>query len=110
MSLGSFFTSTHFCLIISSSTRISCISSICFTHICFNATSQCTAVLNLPSAIYGLTPFRWLRFITLTPIYPTFYYGNITFIYALLINAQFFKNSIRATTGVWCIESDEEDS
>jgi len=65
-------------------------------NLCFNAPRQCTAVLNLRSAIYGLTSFRWLRCITLTPIYPIVYYGNITFIYALLIYAQFFRSPIRA--------------
>jgi hypothetical protein len=96
MRLGSFFASTHCCRIASSSTHSSCFSSICFTHLCFNAPSQCTAVLNLRSTIYCLTLFRWLRSITLTPIYPITYYENITFIYALLIYAQLFRNPIRA--------------
>ena len=95
MWLGSFFTSTHFCRISSSRTQ-QLLQLYLFTHLCFNAHSQCTRVLNLRSAVYCLTHFRWLCTITLSPIYPIIYYGNTTFICALLIYAQFFWNPIRA--------------
>jgi hypothetical protein len=104
MSLGSFFTSTHFCRTASSSTHSSCFSSICFTHLCFNAPSQCTAVLDLRSAIYGLTPFRWLRPITLTPSIPLFIMGVLLLFMLYLFTPNFSGTRLGRKTGVCCRE------
>ena len=43
-----------------------CFTSDCFTHFFFNAPSQFTSLISLPSLIFGLTPFGWLQSIMLT--------------------------------------------
>jgi hypothetical protein len=54
-------------------------SSPCFTPVCLNVTCQYTPVLNLRPLIFGLTPFGWLRSITLTPTYVMISYGSVIF-------------------------------
>jgi hypothetical protein len=44
-----------------------------------NAPGQYTPLLNLRSLISGLTPFGWLRSVTLTPTYAIISYGNMIF-------------------------------
>ena len=68
-----------------------CTLSPCFTSFCFNAPCHFT-LLNLRPFVFGLTPFRWLRSITLTPTTSIISYGNII----LFICAHFFSNTNRA--------------
>ena len=53
------------------------LSPTCFTTFCLNVPCQYTSLLNLRLLIFGLTPFGWLRFITLTTSYSIIYYGNM---------------------------------
>jgi hypothetical protein len=52
---------------------------ICFTPFWFNSPCQYTQLLNLGPPIFGVTPFSWLRSITLTSAYSLISYGNIIF-------------------------------
>jgi hypothetical protein len=50
-----------------------------FTYFCFNVPCLYTTLLNLHPLIFGLTPFVWLRFITLSLTYFITPYVNIVF-------------------------------
>jgi hypothetical protein len=58
--------------------RLYSTSSPCFTPSCFNDLfSNLRPLLNLPSAIFGLTPFGWLRCVTLTSNFWWEYYFSL---------------------------------
>ena len=61
----------------------------------FTLTSIANILLNLRPLILGLTPFGWLRSITLATIYSIISCGNIIFDLRLL-NAHFLTNTTRA--------------
>jgi hypothetical protein len=53
--------------------------SPCFKPFCFTAHCQYTPLLNFLLLILSLTPFGWLRFITLNSTYAIISYGNVIF-------------------------------
>jgi hypothetical protein len=67
-----------FVFIITSHSHTRFTRSPCFRlFFCLTPSCQYTAVLNLRPIIFGLTPFGWVRSITLNPTYSIISYGNI---------------------------------
>jgi hypothetical protein len=66
--------------------------SPCFAPLCFKAACQFTPLLNLCFVIFGLMPFDWLHWVTLTL---SFCWEYRFFIHAFLIYAHFLTNTSR---------------
>ena len=73
-----------------------------FTLFCFNAPCQYTTLLNLCSLISGLTPFGWLRSITLNPTNSIISYGNIIFELGPLFTPTILRKRLGRKTRIWC--------
>jgi hypothetical protein len=65
----------------------------CFTPFFSNAPCQYT-LLNLRPLIFGLTPFGWLRSLTMTPSHTVIHYETIIFIYGFFIFAHFSETQL----------------
>jgi hypothetical protein len=98
--------SAKFCIQVSERRKIWFRLSPCFMlHtlyvFSFYPICQCLIPLHLHPLVFGVTPFGWLRSITLSPTYSIISYENIIFDLRLFIYIQFTGTQSGRKTRAW---------